>query len=665
MLRSSLRFFLPLLALFLIACGDETGTTDRPSIQVTPDDLTFQFQGAGRCDFQTINIENQGEADLVVRDIELNAQPSGVLSTEVVTPLTIAPGERTQVEFAYCPTDSTPLEGNIILDNNAEGRTAVGLGGEGSTPRPEFFPPSLDFGTVPETTSNTLSRELRNIGTAPLVICSVQLVGGSGLFATDLEEALEEAMVASIGFPVIDSQSAPFGVGVDSVPHEFVYAPSRPSDGDSAELSIVFDVTANLDAPCAESAQETQTFELRGRAVVGDLEVIPCPLEFGDSGLNVTHRQTVTMSNVEDLEVEVRDIYFEATGEQTDGVFLIEGLPSFPLPLDDSTTATDFQVGFRPDQERSYATRLVIDYINSRGEPELQECVISGTGLDNCAPTAVAEGLIREDSQARRGTEIEWAIPLQTVILDGSRSFDPCGEEVVDWQWDLIDAPDGAITSVQQPAINPVDGISEAFLPIAGIYIFELTVFDEFGLASEPQRVTVVAIPDEAISVELVWRTPNDPDESDEDGSDVDLHVTRFGNAWFDPTYDVFYANIAPRWEPEEPSLDRDDTNGGGPETFNLDNPAACQWYAVGVHYFREAFGNAYGSVNVFVNGQIVDEFVNQPLRETDIFWDVARIHWPSGTVVRVNEIIEGFDSTASIAPLANSAMQNSGLCGI
>lgn len=654
----------------LTACGDPPEVTEVPVLEVDPGALQFQFFGPGVPDYQTLTIENGGDGDLAITEFRFDTTPSNVLNVQSViatedAPLILAPGAQQSIVVEFIPNEAAELSGDLLIESNAtSGAFAVPVSGESSTPRPDFFPPRLDFGTVPEGTSNTLSRNLINVGTAPLIICSASLQGAGALFGSNIDQAIADATDSSVGFAVLDTQDGRFNIGRSDIPIELTYTPPGPRDGDQADLVIEYDSIGNLDAPCVEGNTVTEQFAVTGRAVIGDLLVEPCPLDFALAPIDVVTRQSVTMSNIESLSVEVLDVTFE-NGTTTDGAFLIEGLPDFPVPLEGEGASAAFQVGFRPELEQAYATTINISYINSQGENDVQQCPVVGTGSPECPPTAEATGFIREDVERRRGSQIEWAVPLQTVILDGSASFDPCGGEVVDYQWDVIDAPEGAITSVRETNVTNERGVMEAFLPIAGTYRFALTVFDEVGIASvNAAEVIVVAIPDEAIQVELTWRTPQDPDESDGEGSDVDLHVTRIGYPWFDPTYDVYYGNTSPIWEPEQPSLDRDDTDGGGPETFNLDNPANCIWYNVGVHYFRQQFGTAYATIRIYVNGSLVDELVNKPLRASDDYWDVARIHWPSGLVYRVDEVLEAFDSNDGITPTLPDAAVNSGLCG-
>lgn len=230
----------------------------------------------------------------------------------------------------------------------------------------------------------------------------------------------------------------------------------------------------------------------------------------------------------------------------------------------------------------------------------------------------------------------------------------------------VAEAPSRANNHIRPYSGEPTNpAMAEFFLPLAGRYRLCLTVVAEGRdhRPLTPECVTVVALPVEVMTIELTWDNLEDPDQSDDDGSDVDLHFVKMPAPWFDPVYDTYYANEEPLWDPEYPSLDIDDTDGLGPEVVQLDDPAECQWYAVGAHYFRKQYGTAWPTLHVFINGRLVEELVNRPLQETGDFWDAARIHWPSGTVVRVNELFNASAPELEYIPAITDAMRDAGLC--
>ena len=158
--------------------------------------------------------------------------------------------------------------------------------------------------------------------------------------------------------------------------------------------------------------------------------------------------------------------------------------------------------------------------------------------------------------------------------------------------------------------------------------------------------------------VELVWNTPGYPDQSDagpEAGSDVDLHVAHpladvgqdhdgdgSPDPWFDQPYDVFWFNPHPNWgTPEigadDPSLDRDDTDGAGAEVISLRRPENNAIYRVGVHYWSDhRYGPSTATVRIYIDStRVFSETAN--LVNHDL-WDVATIAWPSGTVTAITQ---------------------------
>jgi hypothetical protein len=166
-----------------------------------------------------------------------------------------------------------------------------------------------------------------------------------------------------------------------------------------------------------------------------------------------------------------------------------------------------------------------------------------------------------------------------------------------------------------------------------------------------PAEVEVFVNPDEAIHIELLWNTANDPDQTDNGpiaGADLDLHfahplaVGGFDgdgdgqpDGWFDLPFDTFWYNEQPNWgsiDPavdDDPSLDRDDTDGAGPENVNLNIPENNTRYKVGVHYWKDhGFGPSFVTVRVFIFGVLVFELTDVELVNHDM-WTVTHIEWP------------------------------------
>ena len=88
-----------------------------------------------------------------------------------------------------------------------------------------------------------------------------------------------------------------------------------------------------------------------------------------------------------------------------------------------------------------------------------------------------------------------------------------------------------------------------------------------------------------------------------------------------------------------------------------MDNPLDCQWYAIGVHYFEKQFGTAWVTARIYVDAEQIAELVNRPMESTDDFWDVGRLHWPTGEFFAVAEIYDNFDSSSATPPSVTAEM--------
>lgn len=643
-----------LVGLFAACSGVES--RDSPRIQVQPEDLNFGDVAVDDSLTLSLIIENVGAATLVVSNARLETNTSFV-TVDWPGELRIEPGDDEIITVTYAPERPDQTTGDLILESNdsRSPNLAVPILAARPTPRVAVFPPVLDFGFVPEGSNNTIDSAIQNIGSGPLILCDVRTIGAPEI-SSNLTDALADQAGGS-GYVVL----LPSTTDNPSPPNfDFLlnYDPQTPGP-DAADLVIEYDSEGYVEDACADGNVETVTFEITGEAGSPTLQVQPNPVNFGETPLDFSREELVTITNVGDLDLDVTAIRLDDARTSPD--FAIEELPELPATLqpDDLITLT---VSYSPDSLASDAGVLVVEHSDGQDGTTTTEVTVAGVGVEDACPVPVARGFVREDPENRRGSEIDWALPLQTVVLDATESFDPDGE-LVDYVWEIIDRPADAVNG-----LRPFDGapdnpaLQQYFIPLAGRYEFQLTVFDELGTTCESARLTLVATPQEAIAVELTWSNPSDPNEADTEGSDVDLHFLKMPSTWFHPQFDTYFSNTEPSWAPELPSLDIDDTDGAGPETAQLDNPQPDECYAIGVHYFREAFGTAYPTVRIYVDGVLRDEIYGE-LRATDDFWDVARIHWPSRTIYRVDERIENFDSDDGVVPGVTDEMIRNGHC--
>lgn len=174
-------------------------------------------------------------------------------------------------------------------------------------------------------------------------------------------------------------------------------------------------------------------------------------------------------------------------------------------------------------------------------------------------------------------------------------------------------------------------------------------MFDDIGVEScEPARVTVEAVRGDDLYIELTWRTPGDPDETDANGADLDLHLLHPNGQWNQAPFDIFWNHPHGEWGApgggDDPQLEREDSDGAGPEIISLNNPESGLAYSVGAYYFDDhGFGPSLATVRIRSGGQLIHEAVDRELRSTGVFWNVASISWPSRQALAVDKVRIGF----------------------
>lgn len=241
------------------------------------------------------------------------------------------------------------------------------------------------------------------------------------------------------------------------------------------------------------------------------------------------------------------------------------------------------------------------------------------------------------------GTEVA---PGTVLTLDGSRSYSDDGP-IVDYHWE-VDQPIGS-ASIFRPSSSVNSPRLE--VNVSGIYRIRLSVRDQDGTPScVPAIETVFVNPSAALHIELFWRgtAPANP-VGGTSGPDLDLHLAHpfafetwadyfNGGGWFDRTFDTFWYNPAPNWgrlDPaanDDPRLEREDTDGEGPEVITLASPEPGTGYHVGVHVWNDhGYTDIEATLRIYIHGSLAMEVSQVPLNHRD-FWVAAAVNWAEDT---------------------------------
>ena len=677
-----------ILFLFVSAgCGDCDGNVSQSSagrIQVFPDPVAFSLVEIGSEASEIVTIANIADDDadnvLTIFNMTLEAQEGG--SAEGLTivdgpdfPLKIVPGTDVEFSISYKPAvgvapPKAQLRMSTSDDRFVDADKIVLVNTLGNNPQLLVNPVSVRFPRLQPGSRETQELTIRNVGSAPLKILEEPTYSGGEDFRLKLPP---EAYPLTL--EIYDPAEAETNPKTYELLAEVEYAPIG-NGADSGEIRIVSNDPTGESASNDGEVKTTKRIEVKANADAPCILVDGLTRNFGQVPLGTVAPDVITVTNCGVQELEITSIQLDENS--ADNEFEMN-LQSWDVNNDGQLDATvrispggseSFFVRYTPLQVGSDKGRITIasnDPVQSQLNLELV-----GRGSEGVCPTAEAGGYIRGINTSPRPNLA--AAPLQFIVLDGSASSDEDGR-VVDYQWEIVSEPaaSAVVLGPTQGDINDQDPSKREFrLLLAGEYVFELKVRDNEGFLScgDPARVVVRAIPNEKILIELTWTNPEDPDETDKVGSDVDLHLTKMGpGVWFETPYDIYFRNPNSGaagdangiWNPESPSLDIDDTNGGGPENIQMNDPAPCEWYAIGVHYFRQLFGTAYVTLRVYINAQLVYEDFASMGRGSQ-FWDVARIHWDSGQVYDANSSIFNVPPQ-SAAPEVTEGMKNSGLC--
>ncbi|WP_164856054.1 choice-of-anchor D domain-containing protein [Lujinxingia sediminis] len=625
------------LSLALFACNDDQGNgtitgTDAATLTVNPTQLNFEQVAIDDSIAELIVIENTGAATLTVDTFQIQGENASAFSLAEGTPssLRLAPSELAEIYVEYAPTAIAASSGVLNMRSNDPSRQSFNVELRADAPSPQIFTPEIvTFARTPEGSEDWRITEIANIGYAPLEISSIVLDGHSDFSITYPQPTGEEEEGQ---FPdrANDTTVAPDVIlPGKSVMVRVIFLPTS-SDFRTAEITIESNdeasprtkvlISANSDAPCLEVDEE---------------------INFGQASIDNIARRTVTITNCSAIaELVIGKIEFEDDA----GVF---DVAESSLP---GNLSTDGVANIGPRQSANFVlTYAPLEEVLNEGVLKITSndaarqntyVDVIGQGSLLTCPNARARARVQGTSRWFDASEGIVASPLATIELDGSLSDDPDGTQVT-YEWSLRDKPLSAQTQIS-PSITSES--PTLWLPYAGRYVVELTVYDGAGLTScEPSELFIDVVPGGDIWVELAWEMPTGA------GTDLDLHYLHTQNAdgWNDSNWDVYWSNRSPSWgDGSTVSLDHDDTCWtwpcGGPENVNHDDAVAGS-YAVGVYYFPGTSDGDYPTdaiINIYLGGTLAQTFERRMSNQEE-FWHVADIGIPEFSVTTVDELTD------------------------
>ena len=422
---------------------------------------------------------------------------------------------------------------------------------------------------------------ITNVGSADLNVSSLQLVGSEAFSFTQL------------GNPILTpGQSSDVFV---------VYAPTV--DGAEDEAAIIIN-SNDPDTPMVE-------VPLNGAVAqsLPALQINPLVMDLGSQGVGSVTTGTFQLESVGELPVTLTTFYL--TGTQ----FSIMPTESWPITLAPGEITT-VEATFEPDTVGTFSEVFTVDCEEPAVDPS---ATINGEASGD-AP--IADCYVDPATVApNTGQQATWY---------GVDSYDPTGAAITDYDWTLLSKPAGSQASM--PMGNSANRSN--FTPdLAGDYVGQLIVTNEFGIESAPCQTTLVGVPGQDLWVQMSWT---------EAGDDMDLHMTYNGGA-YNSSNDCYFANCKNLFSPldwgvigdttDNPVLDLDDISGTGPENINMGSPSSGSYTVVVHDYPGSSFPGANSvTVTIFLGGSQVwtDTRV---ISGEDTYTEFAEINYPSATV--------------------------------
>lgn len=587
----------------------------QPCVEISP---------SQRIDFGSVQPGSTVSRDVVVRNcgtvpVQYQAprvRPQGTPFSTTGSGFTLAPEAFRVVPVRFTPASAGAFAAEWVLapgGNTLPGTPpfVVRLEGRGTgiapIPCAEFAPEQLDFGTLNPGQVREVTGSLINCGDTPLELRTV---------STDDPRF---TIAPNAGFD--GAQTIPPGERVDGS----VRFSSNTTGAFAATLEAQLDT---VDGQALRPTAALTALVRPGTAPTPCLEVTPETIPFGDVQIGSSRDRGFILRNCGSTPLRLLGSLFVPSG----GPFsLIDPTDAFAGQLAPGAER-DGTVRFSPGAAGAAAATLHVDAMAPGGRDVRASISLAGVGIDDTPPPECRVPAPRA-TRTINGTNGPWGSPIfvrigQEIYLEPAFDEPLADDETLTWS--LTRGPAGAAT-LFRPENNR--GRVSYTPTVAGEYRFRARYRKGDCTVDRTLDAIVTERPNvgPGLRVVITWRTPGDPDESTNPGSDVDLHFLRVreGQAfWNRSGDDVYYAARTADWgapgPPNNPELLRDETQGLGPEVIVLPDPARNERFLVGIYYWSDrGFGHSDVTLRIFRdNVQLVT--ATRRLNQTGDFWMAA-----------------------------------------
>ena len=491
-------------------------------------------------------------------------------------------------------------------------------------------PPQADFGAVPVGSTKHIELRVCNSGGADLHITGVQFSLDTSWEFYKFHDRL--AITVEPGY---------------ATPIYLVYAPVN-NEADSGDLTVLSDDPNNsaVHIPLNSSIKPMPLIRTNPRV-----------MQFHGAAAGGVTTKMLEVTNVGTAGTTVRSLDILGGGASLYAVVEVSKMGEAPTPAPWTLQPENFlnavvALDVPPSgPETVEDDTLEVVWISEVGTQRTPVTLTTGGSALCAVPIAEPDQHVR---------------PLDTVHLDGSLSYDENGIiEFYMWEW--VTKPDMTYRAIIKDANETnIQGVWSTeshphfYAELAGTYQVRLSVKDEDEDCNPPPNqdiVTIVAVPDETIHVQLLWS---------QSSNDQDLHLIKPGGQHFrncggGVESDCHWCNCdtdhgqdpwcpprgcpgpsdAPDWNQigvreDDPTLDIDDISGRGPENINLSLPELGD-YLVTVERYSGSSTTLQVTVRVWLFGVLFATYRYGPPDTATVIpqtshWNVCwlRVHDPT-----------------------------------
>jgi Abnormal spindle-like microcephaly-assoc'd, ASPM-SPD-2-Hydin/Protein of unknown function (DUF1573) len=323
-----------------------TGLAASVSLTSSPASLAFGNVNAGTSSAKSVTLTNSGNASVTISQVAVSAKD--VITSGITTPLTLTPGQAKTMNVVFGPTTAENVTGNITVTSAQGSSSVIAISGTGVQAALGLTPATVSFGNVPVASAISQTVQVRNSGTALLMISQVS-AAGSGFSTSGLSLPLSLNPGATTTFNV---QYLPTSAGA----------------------------TAGSVSLASNAPNSPATLPLSGTGITAtkSLSFSPTSLNFGNVTTGGVSSEGVVITNTGNSNVLISQINASGTGFGVSGA----GTPVTLTPGQTLTTSINFSPASAGVSSGSVSVTS-----NALGSPA--KITLAGTGVQPSAQTVL------------------------------------------------------------------------------------------------------------------------------------------------------------------------------------------------------------------------------------------------------------------------------------